>query len=672
MPNVGITNHLRLHETLLLAFSITLTFGGLTTVWGQVGNADAEAPVDETYFAKELYPILIKAQCNLCHSDNGVASGTELEFPSVGSDDPQQVTALGLALMDLVDRDDPQQSLLLLKPTNREEHTGGERIQPDSQAEARLVAWINYLANLSDADVQRARDKIAEARRHGLDTLSIRRLSHSQYNATVRALLGDNSQPANRFPQEDFIHGFKNQAEAQGISPLQAEAYAKAAEQLAASAFRGGDLRGLLPGEAGANECAEAFVRQFGLRAFRRPLTASELRVYVRLFLQSAGPQANRLAGAQMVVETMLQSPNFLFRVQRGTSGTVSEYELASRLSYLLWDTMPTDELLHAAEQGRMSVPGQVEMLARQMLDDPRARIAMEEFLAQWLRFDRVLTATRDRRRYADFTTETATAMVEETRRLFNHLVWDDRNFMEFFTADYTFVNADLARLYGLSQPETDYALVRYPVDSGRSGVLGHGSFLVATSKPSETSPTERGLFVRNQFLGQEVPPPPPGVNTALPEITEDKPMTNRERLQIHLNSEACSSCHRLIDPIGFGFEQYNAVGGFEAQELSGSTNESGNAEVGYIRGIENSAFSTPKQLGDILANNQACQRCIVKQLFRYAFGRAETASDQPVIDDMLKQFRDSGFRFRELLIALVTSDLFLQPGAMQSQASEL
>jgi hypothetical protein len=243
---------------------------------------------------------------------------------------------------------------------------------------------------------------------------------------------------------------------------------------------------------------------------------------------------------------------------------------------------------------------------------------------------------------------------------LFNHLVWNDRNFMEFFTADYTFVNANLAQLYGLSPPETEYAMVRYPADSGRSGVLGHGSFLVATSKPAETSPTERGLFVRNHFLGQEVPPPPPGVNTSLPEITADKPMTNRERLQVHLNSEACSSCHRLIDPIGFGFEEYDAIGGFEAQPRKDEVND---GPLAYVRGIENSGFSTPKQLGEILANNEACQRCIVKQLFRYAFGREEAAGDQPVIDEMLTRFRGSGFRFRELLIALVTSDLFLQQG---------
>ena len=312
------------------------------------------------------------------------------------------------------------------------------------------------------------------------------------------------------------------------------------------------------------------------------------------------------------------------------------------------------------------------------MLEDPRARSAMDEFLAQWMRFDRVLEATRDRRRFREFNAEVAAAMVEETRRLFNHLVWHDQNFMEFFTANYTFVNPDLARLYGLPAPDEEFAKVEYPADSGRSGVLGHGSFLVLTSKPAETSPTARGLFVRNHFLGQEIPPPPAGVNTVLPNVTEDTPMTNRQRLAVHLNSESCASCHRLIDPIGLGFEQYNAIGVFQKKmvlQFPGARGDEARGRrptikeldvdsSGYIQGIEDSAFSTPRELGRLLAESKTCQKAIVKQLFRYAFGRQETVNDQPVIDALLAKFRDSGFRFRELIVALVTSELFLQKGS--------
>ncbi len=635
--------------------------------------APAIAADDESFFAENLYPVMHSVQCNRCHNDNGVAAETRLAFPGVDAS-PEQITAFGLGLMELVDRNNPEQSLLLLKPTNREEHTGGVRIKTGSDEEKLLLIWVNYLAGLSDEQVRQAKEKIARAGRLDLTALTVRRLTHSQYNNTVRDLLGDQIQPANSFPKEDFIHGFKNQLEGQGVSPLQAEAYSKAAEGLAHFAFRGGDHHGLIPGQPASPTdatCAEKFVRQFGLKAFRRPLTDDEARLYLGLFQQEAGRNANFLGGARMVVEAMLQSPHFLFRIERGHGGPFEPFEIASRLSYFLWDTMPDDKMLRAAERGEFSTIEQIEARARQMLADPRAKTSMEEFLSQWLRFDGVLSATRDRRRFGEFSTVLAGAMVEETRRMFNHLVWDDQNFMEFFTADYSFVNSDLARLYGLPEPAEGYARVQYPASSGRAGVLGHGSFLVVTSNPSETSPTSRGLFVRNQFLGHEVPAPPPGVNTSLPELSVDAPQTNRQRLAVHLNSESCASCHRLIDPIGLGFEQYNPVGAFEEKMVlrSGGGRRGGPTTTvelavdtsAHIQGMENSAFSTPKELGRILAESKSCQRCIVKQMFRYAFGREESKNDQPAIDEILETFRDSGFRFRELMVAMVTSELFLQ-----------
>ncbi len=278
--------------------------------------AQANLASDESFFVERLYPVMHTVQCNLCHNDNGVASGTDLEFPSEHAS-RLQVTAFGLGLMDLVDRENPAQSLLLLKPTNREEHTGGVRIKPGSEEEKLLLSWINYLAGLSDEQVRQAHEKIARARQLALEPLTVRRLTHSQFNHTVRDLLGDQSQPANSFPKEDFIRGFKNQMEGQGVSPLLAEAYGKAAERLALGAFRGGDHLGLVPCQpASPNDadCAQQFVRDFGLKAFRRPLMTSELELYTRLFQQEASRTGDFHGGAKIVVEAMLQSPHFLFR----------------------------------------------------------------------------------------------------------------------------------------------------------------------------------------------------------------------------------------------------------------------------------------------------------------------------------------------------------------------
>lgn len=641
----------------------------VAVVQSDIGNS--EISPDESFFLRTLYPAMHAVQCQRCHNDNGVASDTALAFPG-GKADGEQVVAFGLKLMDLVDRENLQQSPLYLKATNREEHTGGVRIKPGSDEEQALLHWIKYLAELSDDEIRLARDRIAQAEKRVLSKLAVRRLSHSQYNNTVRDLLNDQTQPANRFPKEDFVRGFKNQTEGLGISPLQAEAYGQAAERLAVAAFRGGDHLGLLPREPSSlndERCAKEFVQQFGLKAFRRPLTEEESTVYTTLFLADAARTGDFLSGGRIVVEAMLQSPHFLFRVERGSGSPFEQYELASRLSYFLWDTMPSEEMLQAAGAGEISSAEEVDSRARHMLTDPRAKTSMREFLAQWVRFDRVLEATRSRK-FREFSSETAAAMVEETTRLFNHLVWEDENFMEFYSADYTFLSTELAKIYDIPSPPSEFAKVSYPADSGRSGVLGHGSFLVATSKPSETSPTERGLFVRNHFLSHEVPAPPPGVSTSLPEISEEKPMTNRERLATHLNSEACASCHRLIDPIGFGFEQYNPIGSYRKQMslFLGNGRDGKKIELdldtsAHIQGIANSEFSTPRELGRVLAASETSQRAIVKQLFRYAFGRQETSGDKPMIDAALGDFRNANYRFRELIISMVTSKLFLQKG---------
>jgi hypothetical protein len=273
--------------------------------------------------------------------------------------------------------------------------------------------------------------------------------------------------------------------------------------------------------------------------------------------------------------------------------------------------------------------------------------------------------------------------MTEETKHLFNHLVWGDKNFMEMFSADYTFLSARLAQLYGLDAPSEDFGIVKYPAGSTRAGILGHAGFLTLTGNPTETSPTARGLYVRQNFLCQEVPPPPPGVDPTLPAVSAEKPMTTRERLGAHVGNRSCSSCHNLIDPIGFGLEGFDNVGRFRekvtirtAQLRDAVTNsQTASKDIalpldtkGYIQGIPNSEFSNAAELGKILAGDPTCQKCVVKQIFRYATGRQEAKSDQEQLDAMYKVFQKSGFRFRELVLALVTSDSFLGKPAQKME----
>jgi hypothetical protein len=615
---------------------------------------DPRAPGPE-YFESQVMPVLHKANCEGCHNGGGVAAGTRFRFPD-GELSKEEWARFGLSLHPLVDRADAAKSLLLSKPTRRAPHAGGQRIAPGSADEAVLRAWADYLAaNTKPSD----RFEIAERRLQRKPVL--RRLTNTQYNNTVRDLLGDDTRIAEQFPPEDFVNGFRNQYQSQSVSPLLAEAYASGAEKLAKSAFRGGDSRGLVPCKDTSPTCGAKFIRDFGRKAFRRPVLPAEETRYLKLW--AAG-------GAQMVVEGMLQSPNFLLRTENGAEPSWHPYETASRISYALWNSMPDAELFRAAESGELKTPQGVEKQARRMLRDPRAKSTVDEFTTEWMRFDRLLGAVKERASFPIYTPELALAMTEEARRLVSYLVWENRNFMELYSADYSFVSTPLAKLYNVNPPTEEFGRVALPPETERAGVLGQALFLAATAKPAETSPTSRGLFVREQFLCQEVPQPPPGVNANLPLNSRERPMTNRERLGVHLSNDSCASCHTLIDPIGFGFEKFDAVGQrreklkivFTPERKDKGTTETVHLDLdtsGSIAGVANSAFRSPRELGTILAGNTQCQECVVKQLFRYYMGRMEKAGDAATIRRTFDDFKKSGFHFQELMVSLLRWSIF-------------
>jgi hypothetical protein len=586
------------------------------------------------YFTKNLYPILEKATCRGCHNVDGVAAATRIHFPEPDAT-PEAIEAFGLSLVAVVDQQHPEKSLLRNKPTLRIPHTGGKRIPPGTKEEAVLLTWVSHLEHLSPSETAAALHGTGGAPAPAVAIVPVmRRLTHSQYNHTVQDLLGEESNPADQFPPEDFVNGFKGQYQTQDIGPLLADAYSAAAEKLARAAFRGGDTHGLIPCKPTSPAdavCRAKFVRSFGLKAFRQPLSEDEARRYETLFSREAAAQHDFLKGAQIVIEGMLQSPKFLFRVENGTDAACRPYQAASKLSYFLWDSMPDTALFRSAANGELNTPAGFERAARRMLADPRAHRSVDEYVSEWLRFDRVLSAVKDRRAYPQFNPELAQAMAEESRRLIADAVWTNRNFLDIFTADYAFVNADLASVYSVSAPSEEFGKVSFPANSDRAGLAGEAAFLSLTSKPGETSPTSRGLFVREQFLCQHVPDPPPGVNTNLPALSEDRPMTNRERMAIHRNNPSCASCHSLIDPIGFGLEKYDGIGrhrdnlklqilsmAHDKQDKKPRTFELPLDTSGRIAGIADSNFSSPKDLGRILAQSAQCQQCMAKQLFRY------------------------------------------------------
>jgi hypothetical protein len=392
-------------------------------------------------FRTTLYPVLETNGCRKCHFVDGVASATRLQFPE-GEPSPVKLEAFGRSLVELVDRAKPDNSILLRKPTGRMAHAGGLRIKPGSAEEAALIAWITKLSKFSDQEVKAATDyRKQEAAGTGAEKqrIYLRRLTHHEYNNIVRDLVGDTSQPAQQFPPEDFVNGFKTQYQGQTVSPLLMEAYSQAAEKVVRNAVR----RGSIPAKA-----TPGFAQSFGRRAFRRPLNAQERQRYEVLHTKG---------GPQLVAEAMLQSPSFLFRLEDTDDPALKPYAAASRLSFTLWASMPDEALLNAAAAGELNAAAGVEKHARRLLADDRAKDNIDEFTSQWLRFDRILGTAKDRRRYPKFNREAAVAMTEEARRFVRDLAWNDRSFMELLTDPHGYVSADLAAIYEVPAPEREY-----------------------------------------------------------------------------------------------------------------------------------------------------------------------------------------------------------------------
>ena len=496
--------------------------------------------------------------------------------------------------------------------------------------------------------------------------IMLRRLTHSQYNNTVRDLLGDRSLPANQFPPEDFVNGFKNQYASQNLSPLLEDAYSAAAEKLARTAFRAGNAHNPVtcpPSPA----CRVAFIQSFGLHAFRRPLDAAEAAPLRGSVSEAAGlsPRAPNSSSKRCCNRPTFCSiwktrtiPNRDPTPPRAGSPTRSGIRC------------PTTRCSPPPDAANWTRPEGVARAARRMLDDPKAHQALDEFVGQWLRFDRVLTATKERRAFPQFTPDTALAMTQEARRFVSGLVWGNRDFTELFTAADGYPNGDLARIYGVEPPANDFDRVPFPANSERAGLLGQALFLTLTAKPDETSPTARGLFVREQFLCQHVADPPPGVNTNLPPVTRS-PADDQPRPHGHARHQQGLRrlpqpggphrlrlrevrCHRPAARQAEADLRRRASAKARGARPKLSTVELDLDTKGQVAGIPNSSFASPKELGAVLAASPQCQECVVKQYFRYVAGRTETPADRPLIRRVFEDFRRSGFRFQEMIISMM------------------
>ncbi len=492
----------------------------------------------------------------------------------------------------------------------------------------------------------------------------LRRLTNAEYNATLHDLLGEEGEVIDRAAEFAFVPdtrvlGFESNATNVSISSAVLERYLDAAQSISSAIVDDAATRQRVLGcELPSTDCLAAFVDSFGQRAYRRPLADEEKAELLEL----AGSGADAVHGARLVLQHFLLSPNFLFRVEEGEADAerpdwrkLTGYELATRLSYLLLGTTPSAALLERARSGELGSAEAVGAIAREMLGDPRARLALRRFYEQWLRLDRLSALTFDSELFPEFDGELASSMREETRTLLDQYIWDPgRNFLDLITSPETTIDGRLAALYGLSAVD-GWQSVSYPPELGRSGLLGHASLLAITSRSNRTSAVLRGKYVREVLLCSELPAPPANV-AKLAEPLEGQ--SERQRLEAHAVDPSCSGCHQLMDPVGAGLSAFDAIGKYRASDEQGQPIDASGAIYGYPE-LSQPAFDGAVELAAQLRSLPALPQCMVTQVFRHAFARLELPGDGALLASVAGTFAASNYSFPEMLIAFVTSDAF-------------
>lgn len=494
----------------------------------------------------------------------------------------------------------------------------------------------------------------------------IRRLRARQYVNSIRLLLGAAASAAAKPPKDPQLHGLEAIAASElALSDPDVEAYETSARDIAKAAVADpsaiAPLLDCAPSGAADAACHRSFVARLGRLAFRRTLAADEIDRITAVAELASSKYGTFEAGLEHAILAILQSPSFLYLVEIGepdeadpSRRRLSPLELAARMSFFLLDTTPDAALLDAAEAGELDDAEGIRAAARALLERTEARSTLATFYAELFKLRDLADVSKQPDLYPAFTPTLREAMKQETLRLVAHVVWElDGDARALLNAPYSFVNAELAGLYGVPPPAGEaFEKVTLPAAQGRAGLLGHAGLLARYAHPATTSPTRRGLFVRTTLLCETIPPPPPDVMASLPPDVPGKPQTMKQKLTEHMQNETCKSCHGLVDPIGLALERYDAIGAFRTtdQGLPIDTQVD-------VAGI--GSFASAKELGDLLHDDPRAAACLVRNLFRASMGHVETPGEKPAMDALVAGFAERDHRVRELLVEICASPAF-------------
>jgi hypothetical protein len=408
--------------------------------------------------------------------------------------------------------------------------------------------------------------------------------------------------------------------------------------------------------------CAKRILSTVMRRAFRRPVSDADLQTPLKFYKDAQAADKGFEAGIEVALAAVLVSPEFLFRVESdptnaapNTAYRISDLELASRLSFFLWSSIPDDELLDAAASGKLRTPAVLERQVRRMLGDPRSRTLVNNFAEQWLYLRNLSSTTPDMRSFPDFDDNLRQAFRQETEMFFESIMREDRSIPELLSANYTFVNERLAKHYGIPNVYgSRFRRVEFDGTNGRGGLLRQGSVLTVTSYATRTSPVIRGKWILDNILGVPPPPPPP----AVPPLKENeagigKALSVRERLALHRANMPCAGCHKLMDPVGFSLENYDAVGRWRDMEEGKPIDSSGGLPDGRtfegITGLQKAILTRPELFVSTFT----------EKLLTYALGRGVEYYDAPAIRKIVRDSEAQNYRFSSVILGIASSTPF-------------
>lgn len=604
------------------------------------GDTDfaAQQGLAKAAFREQLTPF-VRTYCLSCHSNRrskaGVNFESALKYPgSAGFAKHWKQALANVKAHDMPPDDaDPQPS------------------EEDRKRFADVIAQLKYL---SPPDPGR---------------FTLRRLNRMEYGNTLHDLLGVDPAVSRELPEEVIGEGYLNT-----LSPLQSEQYLRIANTvlervLAPDGAPASPVQQRLFGPDPApgsdvRSAAGQVARSLARLAYRRPPTGPEIEVLLGVFDLGTSNQLSYRAALGLMLKSVLVSPQFLYitparEAEPGQSIVpLDDHQLASRLSYLLWATMPDAELSTLADRGALHEPEVLRAQVRRLLQDPRSRALFDGFGAQWLGVGELEGKTFDAAKFPVMTSGLRAAMYDEARLFFESLVRENRPVVGFVDSDYTFLNETLARLYGLEGSVRGAEMRRVRLtDANRGGILGMPGILATTSFPNRTSPVKRGVWVLEQVLGEHVPPPPPNVPSL--EKQDGAAVANltlRQRTELHRTDAVCASCHRILDPIGFGLENFDAIGRWRETDDSGGAIDATGELPGGRR------FAAPRELKVIIAAREAdLARNLTEKLLAYALCRQLEGYDEIVIDRLMEKIAKDGYRLQTLITEVVTSYPFTQ-----------